>query len=145
MSRVTSATESTGVCTARKTASSNMAASLGHGRRRVFGRKKQVKVGSATDGRLQVHLDTAPHDPTAHDPVHPRGIELRVDVVDQDAGADRSPAQPYGARAIAVPASRNSRRVSMEPPQAKKQEPQSQRLDEMVQRVVIEVRRMERE
>src|SRR5437764_2979452 len=60
-------------------------------------------------------------------------------------GADRSPAQPYGARAIAVPASRNSRRVSMEPPQAKKQEPQGQRLDEMVQRVVIEVRRMERD
>jgi len=27
-----------------------MAASLGHGRRRVFGREKQVKVGSATDG-----------------------------------------------------------------------------------------------
>src|SRR5256885_5660761 len=60
-------------------------------------------------------------------------------------GADRSPAQPYGARAIAVPASRNSRRVSMEPPQAKKQEPQGQRLDEMVQRVVIEVPGMQRD
>src|SRR6266581_4707575 len=60
-------------------------------------------------------------------------------------GVDRSPAQPYGARAIAVPASRNSRRVSMEPPQAKKQEPQGQRLDEMVQRVVIEVPGMERD
>src|SRR6059036_2012384 len=45
MSRVTSATESTGVCTAKKTASSNIEASLGHGRRRVFGREKQVKVG----------------------------------------------------------------------------------------------------
>src|SRR3989442_5154394 len=45
MSRVTSATESTGVCTAKKTASSNIPASLGHGRRRVFGREKQVKVG----------------------------------------------------------------------------------------------------
>src|SRR5438094_5236263 len=61
------------------------------------------------------------------------------------SGADRSPAQPYGARAIAVPASRNSRRVSMEPPQAKKQEPKGQRLDEMVQRVVIEVPGMERD
>src|SRR2546425_649667 len=64
-------------------------------------------------------------------------------------GADRSPAQPYGARATpapaAAPASRNSRRVSMEPPQAKKQEPQGHRLDEMVQRVVIEVRGMQRD
>src|SRR5437867_4264047 len=60
-------------------------------------------------------------------------------------GADRSPAQPYGARAIAVPASRNSRRVSMEPPQAKKQEPQGHRLDQMVQRVVIEVRSVQRD
>src|SRR5207248_4956769 len=107
MSRVTSATESTGVCTARKTASSNMAASLGHGRRRVFGRKKQVKVGSATDGRLKVHLDTAPHDPTAHDPIHPRGIELRVDVVDQDAGRRPFSSAAVRRQAIAVPASRN--------------------------------------
>src|SRR5205823_6043338 len=45
----------------------------------------------------------------------------------------------------AAPASRNSRRVSMEPPQAKKQEPQGQRLDEMVQRVVIEVPGMQRD
>src|SRR5881398_2326831 len=115
MSRVTSATESTGVCTARKTASSNMAASLGHGRRRVFGRENQVKVGSATDGRLKARRTrlvqpplqrTSEHllvvtipvaleslggivatlGPELHDPVHPRGIELRVDVVDQDAG-----------------------------------------------------------
>src|SRR5207302_1531055 len=60
-------------------------------------------------------------------------------------GADRSPAQPYGARVNAVPASRNSRRVSMEPPQAEKEEPQSHCLDEMIQRVVIEVPGMERD
>src|SRR2546425_3607706 len=64
-------------------------------------------------------------------------------------GADRSPAQPYGARAIAVPAvaptSRNSRRVSIEPPQAKKEEPQGHRLNEMVQRVVIEVGGVQRD
>src|SRR5881392_3652840 len=60
-------------------------------------------------------------------------------------GVDRSPAQPYGARAIAVPASRNSRRVSMEPPQTKEEEPQGYRLDQVVQRVVIKVRRVQRD
>src|SRR6266516_7139670 len=88
MSRVTSATESTGVCRAKKTASSNIPASplpalVFDERPQPFGRViplrrdlVEVPLGSLQPFAIQVPHPLAPPAGVAHQPHTPEGVEV---------------------------------------------------------------------